>query len=470
MKYACILSILFAVNVCAQNKTTSQLLQQLAIAKEDTAKVNLLYTLSTLYRFSRPDSTMLLAKEGLALAQKLNFKQGEISCLNSIADAFTVTGNYPKALETYLQTLKLDESVDDKKNIANDLDNIGNLYTNLKDYKQALTYMMKAKSIYENYGDKYNVVIDLLNIGNNYEKLNMLDSARIYTHTCYDKSLAEHFDDVTGAALTNLANIHSKMKENTLAMDYYRLALIYLNKSGFADGVCEASLGMAELFKQAGNSDSAIHYSKQSLAIAQQSGFMERIFNAANFLTDYYESINKIDSAFAYQRMSIIAKDSLYGAEKIQAVQNLTFTEEQRQQELAEQRLEVQREHKKNLQMAGIAFFIPNFFLFVLFLRRRKVNQKTVEFLGVLALLLLFEFITLATHSVIQERIRETPVIMLIISIVLASIIAPWHHRLEKWMKERLVYAPLPKNKTAIAKESVKEITSSQTDAPMQTE
>ena len=84
MKYACILSILFAVNVCAQNKTTSQLLQQLAIAKEDTAKVNLLYTLSTLYRFSRPDSTTLLAKEGLALAQKLNFKQ----CLLSLFHRF----------------------------------------------------------------------------------------------------------------------------------------------------------------------------------------------------------------------------------------------------------------------------------------------------------------------------------------------------------------------------------------------
>ena len=44
--------------------------------------------------------------------------------------------------------------------------------------------------------------------------------------------------------------------------------------------------------------------------------------------------------------------------------------------------------------MMGIAIFIINLFFIVLLLSKRKINPKTIEFLGLLTLLLLFEFIS----------------------------------------------------------------------------
>jgi hypothetical protein len=53
---------------------------------------------------------------------------------------------------------------------------------------------------------------------------------------------------------------------------------------------------------------------------------------------------------------------------------------------------------KRNLELGGIAIFIPIFLLGILLLGRRKVKSRTIEFLGVLGLLFLFEFIVLFAH------------------------------------------------------------------------
>jgi hypothetical protein len=73
---------------------------------------------------------------------------------------------------------------------------------------------------------------------------------------------------------------------------------------------------------------------------------------------------------------------------------------------------------KKNLQLAGIAVFIPTFFLFILFLSKRKTKPGIIEFLGIIAFLLVFEFITLFIHPYIAEWTNEAPVLMMLILVV----------------------------------------------------
>ena len=114
-----------------------------------------------------------------------------------------------------------------------------------------------------------------------------------------------------------------------------------------------------------------------------------------------------------------------------------------RQQELTEQKLQEAETRKKNLQLAGIAIFIPGFFLFVLFLSHRKAKPRTVEFLGILALLLVFEFITLLVHPYIEHLTDDAPAIMLLILVAIAAFLVPLHHKLEKWVKERLAHRGL---------------------------
>ena len=132
------------------------------------------------------------------------------------------------------------------------------------------------------------------------------------------------------------------------------------------------------------------------------------------------------------------AKDSLISEEKEKKMQTLTFNEQLRQMEIAEQKRKSVEARKRNLELSGIAIFIPSFFFIVLLLGKRKVRSRTVEFLGVLSLLFIFEFIVLLIHPYIGSWTHESPVWMLLIFVTIAVVLVPLHHRLEKWMKEKL--------------------------------
>ena len=155
-------------------------------------------------------------------------------------------------------------------------------------------------------------------------------------------------------------------------------------------------------------------------------------------LSSLFKRSGRLDSAFVYQEMAMNAKDSLNSQEKEKKIQMLTFNEQLRQTEIAEQERKSIETRKRNLEFSGIAIFIPTFFFLVLLLGKRKVRSRTIEFLGILSLLFLFEFIVLFIHPYIGHWTHESPIWMLLILVIIAVVLVPLHHRLEKWMKEKL--------------------------------
>lgn len=197
---------------------------------------------------------------------------------------------------------------------------------------------------------------------------------------------------------------------------------------------------MAYLFRKDGNSDSAFYCAHQSLAAAKRGGFTKHILNASNFLSSQYENRHAIDSAYFYQKMAIVAKDSLFSQEKVKEMQNLSFAENIRQQEIAEEEALATETRRNNIQMAAIGVFIPTFFGVVLLYRKRKTKPGTLAFMGLLALLMLFEFTTMVIHPFIQKWTNHTPVLMLVVLVAIASLLVPLHHKLEHWVKEKLTH------------------------------
>jgi two-component system NtrC family sensor kinase len=79
-------------------------LKQLLLTKiEDTSSVKVLAELARSYIYSKPDTALTLAQQGIVLAKQVEFIRGEAMCLNSLGAIFGLTGNYPKALEHHLQ-------------------------------------------------------------------------------------------------------------------------------------------------------------------------------------------------------------------------------------------------------------------------------------------------------------------------------------------------------------------------------
>ncbi len=179
------------IRINAQRSYADSLRQELATATEDTHKVNLLVALSSIYKWSYPDSGILYAQEALQLAQKLNYTQGEINAYLSASEAFSGKGNYPKALEASLKTLELSEKLGDSSQIVWAYASIGGVYSYSTDYKRALYYFTKLKLNQAIFKRNQKFFSGFL--GETYYLLNELDSALYYTQMCYDLDARDEF-------------------------------------------------------------------------------------------------------------------------------------------------------------------------------------------------------------------------------------------------------------------------------------
>jgi tetratricopeptide (TPR) repeat protein len=375
----------------------------------------------------------------LAQSKQIKFKKGEANGLGLTANVFHITGNYPKALELYLEALKKSEEIKWYYGIGGNLTNIASLYDYQGDYQQALNYALKAKEIAESQ-NLPELCLAVLNVGDYYEKLNRLDSALSYAQRGNELAISAQDSTWIINALHNLGNVYSKINKPVIAKEFYRPCLPYYIKSRDNESFCKVSLSMARLFQQEGKSDSSFYYAKLSQSTAERYGFPKQMVDASNFLSDFYKGARNIDSAFKYQSIATRAKDSLFSQEKSKQIQNLTLTETLRQKEIEAEKQRAAEEHKHNLQYAAIAVAIIIFTgLFLLLSHSIIVNEKWIEFLGVLGLLAVFEFINLLVHPYLGAATHHSPVLMLLALMVIAALLVPLHHKVEHWVTHQMI-------------------------------
>jgi len=77
--------------------------------------------------------------------------------------------------------------------------------------------------------------------------------------------------------------------------------------------------------------------------------------------------------------------------------------------------------------------------LFLLMSRSFITNVRFIKFLGILALLLVFEFINLLVHSYLEQLTNHSQVLILLLLVGIAALLIPLHHKLEKWTISKLV-------------------------------
>lgn len=459
--------LLLLVTLCinyshAQTNNRDSLKQLLQKEKTDTGRVSILNELSYSYLLSKPETTMSLALEALSLASHTGFVKGQAASLNMIGNAFTILGNYPKAMESYLRALRINEKIN-TGGIAGNLGNIGLIYFQEEDYRHALNYLLKAKDLEEkdNKGNLFSLT--LATIAQTYEQLKIYDSATFYAQQSYDAAYKLNDPMTIGISLSVLGTIHLDGGQNALALDYFRLSIPNSKKAKADITLSRSFLGIAKVFEKTGQNDSALLYAKQAFSIDEEKKFPRQLVDASSFLSSFYKNKHNADSALYYMEVAKSANDSLFSQQKQSQLQSLFFDEKLRQQEIATAELKAKEERKNNLQYAAIAIGIITFIiLFFLLSRTIIVKTKFIEFFSVLGLLAVFEFINLYIHPFLADLTNDSPVLMLLILIAIGAMLVPLHHKLEKWITKVMV----EKNKKIrldAAKETIANIGGEQT-------
>ena len=424
--------------VFAQVPDTDTMLPKIAAEKNDSIRTRIIWhCLGT----SETDPVLdMQIAEKLLIQSKINKDPiEEVFALACLGYDYRLFGDNAKSWKYNLEAISVAE-----KNHNEEAKAIADLalalnYQDMSDYSKAIKLFSEAVDY--NSKTKFDELqcVCLLSLGELYLNMNKVDSALIFSQRSYELSMRIGYRDYLGPLLQQLGSIHARLGNSSLAISYYDLAVREGYKMKSPRFINTSYTALAQFYRSADQTDSAMLYSKKAIAAVQNTAFSNMSIYPAKLLLDIYRNQN-IDSAFKYSEIYRIANDSLFNARTIQQTQLFAFEENVRQQRLNEEQIKAKQQNKQNIQYALIALGIVVFIILFLLLSRSFItNTKLIEFLGVMALLIVFEFLNLLLHPFLETQTHHAPVLMLLALVCIAALLIPLHHKLEKWATQKLV-------------------------------
>lgn len=379
----------------------------------------------------------------LQIAQQLKNDSLLAISLNWIGYYFNQNkGDNTTALEYYFKALPLAEKFNDKRRISSIYFDIAGTYYLFKNIDK---FFIFTKTGGENLPDKTSPKYDYMlvqyqrNMGIAYMEKNQLDSALSYAQAALQTSERLKLNTYQLQSLHLIGTINAKMNENELADVYFKKALI------LSDSIKSDTRKMG-FFQR------CIPFLMKNNRMVEAKEQVERFWKltdrtpnlnfklvAAGYKRELFDKLNNTDSAYFYSKIESGIRELIFNQDNQNAIQALAFKEQLRIIEDDVKKSEEAQQRKENIQYALIALGIICFLiLFFLLSRSIIVNEKWISFFGILGLLIVFEFINLLIHPFLEKVTHHSPVLMLLALVALASMLIPLHHRLEKWIKEKM--------------------------------
>ncbi|QDA59114.1 tetratricopeptide repeat-containing sensor histidine kinase [Hymenobacter jejuensis] len=347
----------------SQSPQTPRLKQALARATSDTSRALLLADLSASYRYSRFDSVLWYARQGVQLAQRIDYPKGEGRCLSRIGILMGERGNLPQALRIDLKALQLNEKSQDLEGTARTLNQTGLLYYALDDFRPALNYFFRSKKIYEmdeRIGDDSQLISVLTNIGASYEGRKQLDSAQYFLNRAYGLAIRSHttnqspWGNPLPYVLRELGLLQASLGRDQQALRYYRLGAKAAVPENDLRSRCRSYQYMAELYRERHQTDSSVYYARKALAVGQALPFVVGIVRTSSLLANAFQARGQHDSTLKYMNIMLVAQDSLYNPQRIKQLDAIGFAEQQRLRQLEQEREQFISQVRTYALLAGV--------------------------------------------------------------------------------------------------------------------
>ena len=457
--------LLITTNSFSQDNRIDSLKKLLATPKNDTVTAARFIELALVTILD--DSSLSYLNRAYDLSRKLSWKRGQARSLIYRGFLFGVTGNEVRGLTDLLEALPISEALNDSSLLGRCLNVLGLLYLTTEDYQRSLHYLTRAHSVAKALGDNRTIFSAATNMGDLYARMENADSALFYNNVCYQIANMSKDEGQLAWSFKGLGTTHYLLKNYDLAFTYLYKGLHYAKAFRGSDNAVLAFLsnGLAKTYLAIGNKDSSIYYGRATIEYGKKSKYFPTILDAYKLMATVFKGLHA-DSTSKYFELAYNLKDSITSATKRNDIASMSYNEEIRQKEMVAQREKEREERHRKIQFASIGIGLISFIILALLLSRSIiVKSGLVKFLGVVTLLLVFEFINLLIHPFISDVTHHSPMLMFLIMVSIAAMLVPAHHKLEHWITNQLV----EKNKRirlAAAKKTIASLEGQQQSAP----
>lgn len=439
-KIIILLSFLYSINAAySQIQNEDSILHLVDAYINDTTQINKILDSLGILPEINPILDMKIKQKLLVQSEKTKDKEKEARFLGGIGYDYRAFGNYAIAMEYLLRSTVVAEETGNELLIAYTKLNLAHIYKDQGDYQKAIKLYKEAEQITlvtNNY--KWQSLV-YGNLGQVYLYMNKIDSALMYEQHAYEICTRINYTDYLCNILEFLGNIQGKMGNQSLAISYFNLSVKEAYKINSPRFKNQTYTAIAQYYHEANQNDSSLIYAKKAIDAVKNTAFSNKNIKAAKLLLEIYLKVNS-DSALKYSEIYRIANDSMYSAKIIQQTQMMTFENELREQQINSEKKQEEEQRKQYIQFALIALAIVTLLILYLLLSHSFItNSKLIEFFGVIALLIVFEFLNLLLHPLLEKYTGHSPILMLLILVSIAALLVPIHHRVEKWATKKLV-------------------------------
>lgn len=358
----------------------------------------------------------------------LKFVRGVNAADAELGNAYTVKGDYRRAIQHYFQALLITRNKTDW--YANILNNMAGAYMNLGEYEQAVRCYERALSIAGQYddpatesvlNDTYNNYIVLLLELKKYEEaayyLNKLiqtaqtkktqrllaacyinkgalfghihnqDSSKYYLDLALTIAEQEHYTDLQFATLTNLAVSYADAGDFPRAIGYH-LRAEQLTDSVELEYLIEHYKNFGHTYFRYKDYTKAIPYLLAGIRLSEQTGFANR-GDLHSDLAESYMALNLYKQAAEQFRIFIQLNDSLENEQVLKDIgeSELKFRAAEKDKELLAQQLLILQQddylRRKNIWITGISAGAFALLLLMLSLYRSNTHKRRAQEAGI---------------------------------------------------------------------------------------
>ncbi len=385
----------------AQQLNVDSLLKVLAVAKEDTNKVNIYGNLTGTVKFTDPAKAIEYGKTGIVLAKKLGFDKGAAGCFLNTSTAYLYADKLDTSLLYLDTTLVFAHKVGDPKRLglaylnrsdiyrqmqnftqslkdcdsalyfADKADNddvrarvnqtIGAVFYQQELYPQSIGYYDKATTLYRKIGNRRMSAVVLNNLGLVYKSIK--DFPKAIAATVDAIRITDSLKDITNLSIFNgnLCDVYFEMGDYRRAEVYAARAMEYAKQQNNKKLEAIAWVYAGNIYLKLERFAESIVALNKAMPVFKEIDDTDRIYTTADMLAEAYALAGNYSKAYEYMRISQSANDSLvkwkYDDEVAAMQTKFKVTEKDKEIQLLAKDKELQQQKLKEqwLMMIGAA-------------------------------------------------------------------------------------------------------------------
>lgn len=467
-------------------------------ANNKQLEVDALNQISFIYSYKDKTLSSEYGNRALELANSINYQDGIAYAFFNVAYSLK-NAELTKKIEYYLKSLQTAKNINNKFIMAITNTYLGEVYSNIDNYSEAIKYLISAQRLYDKiiltdstlrtrylYGEMLN------SLGITYKKMVNYDNAERYYNLYKENSVNISNSYGEAIALNNLGIIYYKLKDYQKSISYFLQAKEVFETNGIENytgtilnNLANIYFDLNEFDKVESNYNLALQFSKQKEDSIMQARilanwadlriYQEKYNEAKNMLYEslnlvgnqsnditlncfwglsiVYDSLKQTNLSYKYFRMFSHLKDSVSAITKADEIGMITenynyekIIEEQKRIAEINQLAEIKNQQRKNnLQYIGISIFLMLFFAFIIFVGKYKLSVTKIESVIFVALLFLFQFISILIEPFINNLTNNEPIFNLLFYALIALVLTPIDTYTEKVLRKKVV---LETNKT----------------------